>query len=415
MPTDHNVCSRKASWSQSSSQFHITMQNSVKALHQFLPDEFSNKFRTPCWYSSYHIPSWVSDIIKSSPLGPEPIFEERMASRVIQEVFGVQPNSSSKDFYCWPNVYLAGFPKCGTTALYTLIAAHPQVAEPAGKEGHFWSIFAQYGSYTHKQIQCLWYLNHFKPAAEQILESPRGITLDASASTLWRYYSHLTSDLDLSFMPFMISSVAPNTKYIVIMRNPVQRLHSDFWYFCAKNSNWRQKGKYIIPRYYVEQGEEMFHNLTVQAIKNFQSCTQMGIFIFECVRIATVGCYNSVSDCFKIRLGIGLYYYHIVPWLNNITRENFLFLRTEDLAQDPYAVMKEVWTFLELKAQTKENLMRVFQESSEWNKNSWIKSNQYKNSFSMLPETAKLLSTFYQPYNQLLAQLLSDHRYLWSG
>jgi len=68
VPRDHNLCSEKTSWSQSSSQFHITMQDSVKALHQFLPNEFSNKFRTPCWYSSYHIPSWVSDIIKDSRL-----------------------------------------------------------------------------------------------------------------------------------------------------------------------------------------------------------------------------------------------------------------------------------------------------------------------------------------------------------
>lgn len=93
-----------------------------------------------------------------------------------------------------------------------------------------------------------------------------------------------------------------------------------------------------------------------------------------------------------------------------------MFLRTEDLAKDPYAVMEEVWRFLELNAQTKENLMRVLQDSSsKWNKNSWIRSNQYKESFSMLPETLKLLNTFYQPHNELLAQLLSDHKYLWSG
>lgn len=214
-----------------------------------------------------------------------------MASIVIQEVFGAQPNESSTNFYCWPNVYLAGFPKCGTTALYTLIAAHPQVAEPAGKEGHFWSSFSKGHSYTDKQIQCLWYLNHFKPAAEQILESPRAITLDASASTLWSYYNHPISELDLSFVPFMISSVAPNTKYIVIMRNPVQRLHSDFWYFCSQKNHWRTKGKSMIPTYYVEQGEELFHNLTVQAIKTFQSCIQKGTFIFQCVRNATAGCY----------------------------------------------------------------------------------------------------------------------------
>ena len=59
--------------------------------------------------------------------------------------------------------------------------------------------------------------------------------------------------------------------------------------------------------------------------------------------------------------------------------------------------------------------MRVTEKSSEWNSNRWIKSKEYKDSFSMLPATMELLNTFYKPHNELLAQLLSDRKYTWNS
>ena len=407
---DLHMCSRQERIGHSISRFSATIQGNMKALQQFLPKQFSKKFRTPCWFSPYHVPSWVTERFMHIPAVRQPIFDNKVASSIIQEVFDSK-SQHSQNLFCLPNVHLAGFPKCGTTALYYMIVAHPQVAKPSGKEGHFWTTFATEGSYIDKQIHYLWYLTHFKPAAEKIQKSPRSITIDGSPSTLWGYNHSPIPTSELCLMPSVISSVAPNTKFIVIMRDPGKRLHSDFWYFCA-NHNWRHNGKVIIPKHYIKEGEEIFHNLTVQAIASFQSCIKMGISKFECVRRATVG-YN-VSDCTELRLGIGLYYYHIVKWLNVVPRENFLFLRTEDLAADPYSVMKQVWSFLQLKPQNKESLMTLLKKQ-EWNVNNWIKSKKYKDSFTILPETVELLKTFYKPHNELLAQLLSDHKYTWNS
>lgn len=38
-----------------------------------------------------------------------------------------------------PRFYLIGVPKCGTTTLYYSLVRHPLVAQPFGKESHFWS------------------------------------------------------------------------------------------------------------------------------------------------------------------------------------------------------------------------------------------------------------------------------------
>ncbi len=38
----------------------------------------------------------------------------------------------------WPNLFLVGAPRCGTTSLFTYLAAHPDVFGPAEKEPHYY-------------------------------------------------------------------------------------------------------------------------------------------------------------------------------------------------------------------------------------------------------------------------------------
>jgi hypothetical protein len=38
----------------------------------------------------------------------------------------------------WPNLFLIGAPRCGTTSLFTYLAAHPDVFGPAEKEPHYY-------------------------------------------------------------------------------------------------------------------------------------------------------------------------------------------------------------------------------------------------------------------------------------
>ena len=48
-------------------------------------------------------------------------------------------SSSSSYVQCLPTVFLAGFPKCGTTDLYQKLLQHPQIVAGKHKEPHFWS------------------------------------------------------------------------------------------------------------------------------------------------------------------------------------------------------------------------------------------------------------------------------------
>ena len=52
--------------------------------------------------------------------------------------------------------------------------------------------------------------------------------------------------------------------------------------------------------------------------------------------------YAPEVACKGPRIGLSLYYFHIVRWLNILPRDHILFLRTEDFLTDPYTAMKKV-------------------------------------------------------------------------
>ena len=52
--------------------------------------------------------------------------------------------------------------------------------------------------------------------------------------------------------------------------------------------------------------------------------------------------YAPEVACKGPRIGLSLYYFHIIRWLNILPRDHILFLRTEDFLTDPYTAMKKV-------------------------------------------------------------------------
>ena len=55
---------------------------------------------------------------------------------------------------CFPYFYVAGFPKCGTTDLYSEIIKHPMIAKADIKGSHWWSRqrFKNNGRYTLNSV-----------------------------------------------------------------------------------------------------------------------------------------------------------------------------------------------------------------------------------------------------------------------
>lgn len=165
-----------------------------------------------------------------------------------------------------------------------------------------------------------------------------------------------------------------------------------------------------MPDEVIENASEMFHNHTVTAINEFNSCIQRGTSEFKCTYDAFYDNNDEYSlACGKTRIGISLYYFHVVKWLSVFPREQLMFLTMEDLAEDPYSVISSAWKFIGLDPIPEASFELIVSKA-----NTWITSNKYKDKFKMWPETKELLDTFFGPYSELLTNLLDDKRFLWN-
>lgn len=407
----------------------------MEALRTFIPMHFSDDFGNPCWNVTMRaVPKQLYHRLKDMGGSLYTSYYPSQRASVVMSYFKDEnkfPRSTYKNyFFCLPRFYLAGFAKSGTTTLYARMIANPLVAKPSAKEGHFWrTFFTSATDKPNKQLHVLWYLIHLYPGARSIKHEPNAVTFDGSASTIWiqnpdGYLSENPTEeevnTDLCVIPSLIYNLTPDAKFVVIMRNPVKRLFSEFWFFCS-NHNWMEHTKNSsnalnVPKAYAERAPQLFHSFAVHAVESFQLCIENGVPEFECVSRATNGYTlenSEVEQCFPFRLGISMYYFHIVKWLNVFPMDNFLFLTTEDMAVDSYETATKVWSFLGLEPVTRKQVQAEGRDEMA-NQMEWIRSDDYKDKFDMLPETQKLLDDFYRPYNKMLSVLLGDdERYLW--
>ena len=197
-------------------------------------------------------------------------------------------------------------------------------------------------------------------------------------------------------MPAVISRVLPNAKFIIVMRNPVTRLYSHFLYSYQLRygavENWPLRIK--------ENGSHLFHNVVLKHINVFHECMKK-MSAFECAYF--IQAYGG-----SLRLAIGLYVVHIKKWLQFFPRENFLFVKMENMSKYPVKTMSLITQFLGVSPVSKGTASRMLRATEN--------VLQSKQGLTPMDEkTEAILQEFYQPYNVELAELLEDDCFLWSS
>ncbi|ELS05437.1 tetratricopeptide repeat protein,sulfotransferase family protein [Xenococcus sp. PCC 7305] len=189
-----------------------------------------------------------------------------------------------------PDFLIIGAGKCGTTSLYSYLDNHPQILLPNNKEINFFS-----KNFTNGWD---WYLSQFPT----ITDDPEFITGEASPSYFFRRH-----------VPERIYQTAPNTKLIVLLRNPADRSISDYY----QN---KKTGKVT----------KTLEEVIIRGIKHSQQMT-----IDELS--------HSGGTLFQ-----SLYFLKLQRWLQIFPREQFLILKSEDFFDCPGKIMELVFQFLEL-------------------------------------------------------------------
>ncbi|XP_061193042.1 carbohydrate sulfotransferase 15-like [Saccostrea echinata] len=319
---------------------------------------------------------------------------------------------SSELLQCVPYFFVIGFPKCGTTDLFDRMSHHPEFVQPSFKEIHWISRYrfipprndrlkfiAMNKTYRTRDFDhgFLLYTRVFYPMVldvelEKLLKNRtnieyRKITGDFSPSTIWDndIYSSLPRNFNLTIPMYttadFVQEMNACAKLIVMIRDPVQRLYSDYLFFHAAN-----------------KGPFDFHNKVTSAIKLYNDCIN-NKGVDACAFDA------PLAKMAKVRLRLGIYVVYIKQWLRRFPMDQFLFVRLEDYAARTSSVLNNVFSFLQMGSVDTEIMGKmIFQKPVNTRK---------VNVGEMLPETQNILTDFYEPFNEQLAQLLNDHHYLY--
>ena len=369
----------------------------LNALQSIIPEEYSKEIKNPCW---------TSNLTASSRLRMALTFGLQGGAKMLMKFTKglLQMSGGSSQLYCLPYFFIAGYPKSGTTTLHEALQEHPRIVSPTTKEPHWWTrVKLEDMNADYLKLIIMEYIFYFSGVAKKLSQYPSEdvITYDASQSTLWDSNFFMNKE-DYCAMPALISRILPNAKFIILMRNPITREYSNFFYACGS-----------IPRLWPKNVQNdpagQFHKAVKADTTLFSECLRGNGSLHKCMRQIQMVKNGCGTGHIGKRIPIGLYYIHIHKWLQFYPKENFLFLRTEDMCSEPLQMMTKITNFLGVEAVSKEQASKLLCHKANAQS---VYATDPEN-FKMRPETKKLLEDFYKPFNFKLAELTGSRRFLW--
>ena len=393
------------------------------ALREVVP-KFSGSYQLPCWSTSFSVDrTWETRLgpRSNSILGHIGEYEfyyndhEYKHRLILDRVPWKYKKNFQASLVCFPKTFVLGYPKCGSTFLYCLLnkilqlSMHSFGSCQAYKEPHWWIVPG-----PRKKVMVpttdniALYLLNFVKGANYVERSLPAMTIEASPNLMfqWPRYAEEETMQNYCLLPAVIPTLLPDSKYIVIMRNPISMLYSAFWFSCTSFGFTLGGVKH--------KGPDIFHKRITEKIDKFNKCRQEVHPLDKCVDVVADNLYTpELPSCGRTRLEMGLYYVHTRKWLSIVPRERFLFLTLEELIKnDMKTTATTLLDFLELDSTVLNRHSTLDIECVE----NTQKTVDYKHDpkLMMREDTRQILVQFFRPYNQMLADLLGDDKFLWN-
>lgn len=189
----------------------------------------------------------------------------------------------------FPDYIIIGAAKCGTSSLSNYLEVHPDVKITQPKELDFFG-----GEGIESKLDA--YCEHFKSKNGQLI---------GEGSVSYMLYSELAA--------LQIKKYAPNVKLIAMLRNPVDRFYSDFWFNINRGSIIYKKG--------------MFEGV----INNSMEVP-----------------YNNKMSYRDSLITKGMYADHLKHYYKHFDKEQIKVIYFEDFVKDSTAVLNSVFDFLDV-------------------------------------------------------------------
>ena len=345
---------------------------------------------------------------------------------------------------CLPNIYLIGFEKCGSTHLWCLLSyvfssRWVKTEIQTDKEPYFWAPFDYSLSPPNSGKLAGAYLPIFMGAssgelAEQIMK--KLVVIDGSPNVVleWPRFTEKEPELaNYCLLPSTLPVLFPQSKYIVIMRNPVKMLYSAFWWSLHNEPGSDDLSQQVSKK--LSKGPGVFHIRIRQKITQFLECVnnhpsvgtepkcdllRMSKESFsQCIRTrvhllpACIADITTQREYLEAVLHRGIYYVHVRKWLETVPRGRIFFTTIENLASGTYTVMRDLYTFI------KQEPMLPGLSSIRIMKNTCTENNNFINyttpTRAIQSKTKAMLEKFFEPFNRLLSNLLQDKQFLWQS
>ncbi len=191
------------------------------------------------------------------------------------------------------NVLIIGAARSGTTSIYEYMKKHEQICFSKIKEIHFFSVNELYNRGKN------YYHNFFSPQkTTKVFASADTYLFIANIKTIQRIYDY-----------------NPQMKFIIMLRNPVERAFSGYQY-AVNNGYLNEKTSFI------------------ESIENEKNLLQNNISIIQ---------QNNLCNAYQSK-----YFFHLKRWMEIFPEKNFLLLKTNDLKQKPDFILQQISKFLNI-------------------------------------------------------------------
>jgi hypothetical protein len=199
-----------------------------------------------------------------------------------------------------PTFIIIGAGKSGTTYLYDRLTEHPLIYRSFVKEPHF---------FRHNYKKGLaWYRAHFFSPGWNTMQG--AITGEASGGM---FYPHA---------PRRVRDVVPDTKLIVILRNPIDRAYS----------------------HHLHELRLGFESLSFEEAIEAEPRRLEG----ETNKVVTDETYYSFAWRHYAYVSKGMYWKALEAWLSYFRRDQFFIIKSEDFYANPALILRKVTEFLDL-------------------------------------------------------------------
>ncbi|KAK7469481.1 hypothetical protein BaRGS_00036502, partial [Batillaria attramentaria] len=238
---------------------------------------------------------------------------------------------------CLPYFHILCCSKSGTTNLFHRLRLHPQILPNngylGGKELLFWA-WAKNGYLGRwdkgTPAPFTKYIKRFNTVARFLETSAEEKKNFQYITYMWdlRGWPLLPQNRGLRepavLTPHLMKHVYRNPKFIVLMREPVERLYTAYIFF------------------HPDRNPHSFHRDVTTAIAMMDSCLATAASRRECYFNA------SVVDYLPVDLHYNCYVVSLKEWLVVFPRKHFLFMRTEDYSNNIKSSLLKVFDFLNI-------------------------------------------------------------------